>query len=85
MPRLAAPFLLLFLFISLPAHAVIKGSASSTHGLYAVRLVGNGNCSGVVIARNAVATAAHCARGMQVIVGGRSFRVANISRSHGGR
>jgi hypothetical protein len=81
MPRLAAPFLLLFLFISLPAHAVIKGSASSTHGLYAVRLVGNGNCSGVVIARNAVATAAHCARGMQVIVGGRSFRVANISRS----
>src|ERR1700738_303597 len=81
MPRLAAPFLLLFLFISLPAHAVIKGSAASTHGLYTVRLVGNGNCSGVVIARNAVATAAHCARGMQVIVGGRSFRVANISHS----
>jgi hypothetical protein len=83
MPRPAAPFLLLFLFISLPAHAVIKGS--EPHGRYAVRLVGNGDCSGVVIARNAVATAAHCARGMQVIAGGRSFRVANISRSHGGR
>jgi hypothetical protein len=59
---------------------VIKGSASA-HGRYTVRLVGNGHCSGVVIARNAIATAAHCARGMQVIAGGRSFRVAGISRS----
>jgi hypothetical protein len=44
-----------------PAHAVIKGSASA-HGSYTVRLAGNGYCSGVVIARNAVATADHFAR-----------------------
>jgi hypothetical protein len=81
MPRLAAPLLLLLLlFAAAPAHAVIKGSASA-HGRYTVRLVGNAHCSGVVIARNAVATADHCARGTHVIAGGRSFRVAGISRS----
>jgi hypothetical protein len=81
MLRLTAPLLLSLLFICPPAHAVVKGSASSTHGRYTVRLTGNGDCSGVVIARKAVATAGHCARGMQVIVGGRSFRAAGISRS----
>jgi hypothetical protein len=80
MLRLTAPLLLLCLISAPPAHAVIKGSASA-RGSYTVRLAGNGYCSGVVIARNAVATADHCARGMHVIVGGRSFRVAGISRS----
>jgi Trypsin len=80
MPRLLAP-LLLFLFAAVPAHAVVKGSASA-QGRYTVRLVGNGvYCSGVVIARNAVATAAHCARIMHVIAGSRSFRVASVSRT----
>src|SRR5947208_11198619 len=46
-----------------------------------MRLVGNGVCSGVVIARTAIATAAHCARGKDVIAGGRTFRVAGISTS----
>jgi hypothetical protein len=81
MRRLTALLLLSFWFAAPPAHAVIKGSASSAYGRYTVRLVGNGNCSGVVIARNAVATADHCARGMHVIASGRSFRVAGISRS----
>src|ERR1700730_547184 len=80
MLRLTAPLLLLCLISAPPAHAVIKGSASA-RGSYTVRLAGNGYCSGVVIARNAVVTAAHCARGMHVIAGGHSFRVAGISRS----
>jgi hypothetical protein len=81
MRRLTAPLLLSFLLATPPAHAVIKGSASA-HGRHTVRLVGNGShCSGVVIARNAIATAAHCARLMNVIAGSRSFRVAGISRS----
>jgi hypothetical protein len=80
MPRLTAPLLILFLLAASPADAVVKGSASA-HGRYTVRLVGNGYCSGVVIARNAVVTAGHCAHGMRVIAGGRSYRVAAISRS----
>jgi uncharacterized protein YaiE (UPF0345 family) len=78
-PRLTAPLLLFFLLAAQPAHAVVKGSASA-HGGYIVRLHGNGFfCSGVVIARNIVATAGHCAH-MQVIAGGRSFRVAGVSQ-----
>jgi hypothetical protein len=63
-----------------PAGAVVKGTSSSL-GSYTVRLVGNGYCSGGVIARRTVVTAAHCARGMRVLAGGSSFRVASISRS----
>jgi Trypsin len=63
-----------------PAGAVLKGTPSSL-GRYTVRLLGNGNCSGVAIARRAVATAGHCAEGMYVVAGGKSFRVAGISRS----
>jgi hypothetical protein len=81
MMRLIASLLLLFLLTAPPAHAVVKGSASA-HGRFAVRLLGGGYyCSGVVIARNVVVTAGHCARGMSVIAAGRSFRVAGVSRS----
>jgi hypothetical protein len=79
MPRLAIPLLLLLLFLA-PAHAVIKGSASS-HAGYTVRLLGKGTyCSGVIVARDAIITAAHCARTIPV-VGGRSLHVAGIARS----
>ena len=63
-----------------PAHAVVLGSSSSLGG-YTVRLIGNGYCSGVVIARRIVATAAHCAHGMRVVAGGGSLRVIGVSRS----
>ena len=63
-----------------PAGAVVRGG-SSWLGQYMVRLVGNGSCSGVAIARRAVVTASHCARGMRVLAGGRSLRVARIVRS----
>ena len=79
MPRPAVSFFLLLL-LAAPAHAVIKGSASS-HASFTVRLLGKGTyCSGVVIARDALITAAHCARTTPTI-GGRSLRVAGISRS----
>ena len=79
MPRPAVSFFLLLL-LAAPAHAVIKGSASS-HASFTVRLLGKGtDCSGVVIARDALITAAHCARTTPTI-GGRSLRVAGISRS----
>jgi hypothetical protein len=84
MPRLAVPFLLLLLLAS-PAHAVIKGSVSS-HGSYTVRLLGKGTyCSGVVIARDALITAAHCARTIPTI--GRfaspTFRAVRCSTTEG--
>ena len=80
MLRRTAPFLLLFLLAAFPAQAVVKGSASALDR-FVVRLAGDGHCSGVVIARDAVATARHCAQGMRVIAAGRSFRVTAISRS----
>jgi hypothetical protein len=81
MLRLIVPLLLLLLLTTPSAHGVVKGSASA-HGRFTVRLLGGGRyCSGVVIARNAVATAGHCARGMRVIAAGRSFGIAGISLS----
>jgi hypothetical protein len=66
--------------LAVPANAVVMGSMSSL-GSYTVRLVGNGYCSGVVIARRVVATAAHCAYGMHVLTDSGSIRVAGITRS----
>ena len=85
MPRHAALAFIVILTAAMlaaatPAGAVVKGTKSSS-AHYTVRLVGNGYCSGVVIARRAVATAAHCSHGMSVVAGGRSYRVAGISRS----
>jgi hypothetical protein len=80
MPRLIAPLVILCLLVGSSAHAVVKGTASA-HGRYTVRLVGNGvYCSGVIIARNLVATAGHCT-GLTVVAGGRSFRTAAVSQS----
>ena len=83
MPRLRATALIAFtaaLLAAPPAFAVVQGT-SSTLGSYTVRLVGAYYCSGVVIARRAVVTAAHCGRGMRVLAGGRSYGVASVSRS----
>jgi Trypsin len=69
------------ILVATPADAVVKGTRTESLSFYIVRLVGNGSCSGVVIARRAVATAAHCAHGMSVLAAHRIFRVAQISRS----
>jgi hypothetical protein len=63
-----------------PAGAVIQGSLSSL-GIYTVRLVGNGDCTGVAIARRAIVTAAHCVRGMRVEAGSGSIAIVGASRS----
>jgi hypothetical protein len=84
MARQVATALILLLTAAMlaaaPANAVIMGTSSSL-GSYTVRLVGNGYCSGVVIARRLVATAAHCAQGMRVLTDSGSVRVVGISRS----
>ena len=84
MPRRFAPGLALIFALSTlaaaPASAVVQGSSSSL-GQYTVRLVGNGNCSGVAIGRRLVATAAHCAYGMRVLEGGAALRVVGVTRS----
>jgi hypothetical protein len=65
--------------LAAPAGAVVMGSVSSLDR-YTVRLAGNGYCSGVAIARQLVATAAHCADGMYAIAGGHTFGVSGYSR-----
>ena len=79
--RGASGLILLFAVLpAAPANVVVLGAASSLGG-YTVRLIGNGYCSGVVIARRIVATAAHCAHGMRVVADGGSLRVIGVSRS----
>lgn len=68
-------------FAATPAFAVIKGTRTQWLAYSVVRLIGDGNCSGVVIARQAVATAAHCAHGMSVLADGRVYRVSRITKS----
>jgi hypothetical protein len=80
LPRLFAPLFILLFAAATPAGAIVQGTSSSL-GSYTVRLVGAGNCTGVVIARQAIVTAAHCARGMRVLAGGGSVGVAGVSRS----
>ncbi len=63
-----------------PASAVLKGTRSHSLTSYTVRLVGNGYCSAVVIARRLVATARHCAYGMTVLADHHYYRVAKVSR-----
>ena len=81
MPRFfAAALAAVLLAAATPAGAVVQGAPSSL-GQYTVRLVGNGNCTGVVVARRAVITASHCVRGMRVVADGVTIRVAGVSRS----
>jgi hypothetical protein len=85
MPRHVAHILALLtaamLASATPAVAVVKGTSSSM-GSYTVRIMGSYYCSGVVIARSVVVTAAHCAnRGMRVHAGGRSVGIAAITHS----
>jgi hypothetical protein len=69
------------LLTATPADAVVLGSLSSLDH-FTVRVVGRDHCSGVVIARRAVATASHCARyGARVLTGSGSMRVVGASRS----
>jgi Trypsin len=63
-----------------PAGAVVKGIRSHSLTAYTVRLVGDGYCSGVVIAPRLVVTARHCAYGMSVLAAHRYYRVAKVSR-----
>jgi hypothetical protein len=81
MARAGAALLLFVLLLSGPeARAVVQGHSSSLHH-FTVRLVGGAYCTGVVIGRRLVATAAHCGRGVSVALGGRSYSVAGASRS----
>jgi hypothetical protein len=83
MPRARATAILVFaaaLLAAAPANAVVRGTTSKLGG-FTVRLVGGAYCSGVVIARRAVVTAAHCGRHLRVIAGGRHYRVAGAARS----
>jgi len=71
----------ILLVAAAPAGAVLKGTRSHSLTSYTVRLVGNGSCSAVVIARRLVATARHCAYGMTVLAAHHYYRVAEVSRS----
>jgi hypothetical protein len=62
------------------AQAVVNGTRSGLEQ-YTVRLTGNGNCTGVVIASREIVTASHCARGMRVLAGGVVLRVRSVRRS----
>ncbi len=70
MARFGAALLLFVSFVLLltaprEASAVVQGHPSSLHH-FTVRLVGGAYCTGVVIGRRLVATAAHCGRGVSV-------------------
>ena len=81
MLRRLAPLLALCpLIAAAPAKAVVLGSPSFSS--YTVRLVGLYHCSGVVLSRRVVATAAHCARrGMRVETGFAAVGFASVTRS----
>ena len=65
---------------STQANAVVKGSPSSVNR-HTVRIVGGAYCSGVAIARKAVATARHCGSRISVVAAGQYIGVASIGRS----
>ncbi len=82
-PAALSPFLAFFLFFAAMsgAHAVVQGRTSSL-GSQTVRIGGRGGdfCTGVVISRTLIATAAHCA-GRNITVEGGSVATAGSTRS----
>jgi hypothetical protein len=85
MARFGAALLFLVLSVLLltaprEASAVVQGHPSSLHH-FTVRLVGGAYCTGVVIGRRLVATAAHCGRSVSVAFAGRIYSVAGVSKS----
>ncbi|HEY0301459.1 MAG TPA: trypsin-like serine protease [Rhizomicrobium sp.] len=77
----AVTVLILAVFATPRAHAVVMGTSSSLGGS-TVRLVGPYYCSGVALSRRHVATAAHCAnRAMRIMGGGGSAGIAGVSKS----
>jgi hypothetical protein len=82
MARCGAALLLFVLLLTAPrdASAVVQGHSSSLHH-FTVRLVGGAYCTGVVIGRRLVATAAHCGRGVSVAFAGRYYSAAGVSKS----
>ncbi len=74
-------FVLSVLLLTAPreASAVVQGHPSSLHH-FTVRLVGGAYCTGVVIARRLVATAAHCGRGVSVAFAGRYYSIAECEQ-----
>ena len=82
MARFGAGLLLFVVLLTAPreASAVVQGHPSSLHH-FTVRLVGGAYCTGVVIGRRLVATAAHCGRGVSVVFAGGYYSVAGVSKS----
>jgi hypothetical protein len=82
MARFGAALLLFVLLVTAPraAGAVVQGHPSSLH-YFTVRLVGGAYCTGVVIGRRLVATAAHCGRGVSVTFAGRTYSIASVSKT----
>ena len=83
MARFGAALLLFFVVLSTSAReagAVVQGHPSSLHH-FTVRLVGGAYCTGVVIGRRLVVTAAHCGRGVSIAFAGRFYSVAGASKS----
>jgi len=69
-----------FVVATEPAGAIIQGAPSGL-GAHMVKILANGNCSGVAIGSAAVVTAGHCARGAVVIANGQRIAVASVARS----
>lgn len=70
-----------FLFAAPDAHAVVKGNSSALER-HTVRIVrGAIRCSGVVIGRSLIASAAHCGGRGTVIAGGAQIAIAGATRS----
>jgi hypothetical protein len=79
--RQALPALAVLGLTATSAGAVVMGNSSAL-SQYTVRVIGRDHCSGVAIARRAIATAAHCAsRRARVMAGGGGIAVVAVTHS----